>query len=368
MSGGADAELLRVELGARAYPIHFGPIEGGALAADAARRAEAGQRDAVVLDAAVAGAHGEVLERVFRGLPVLEVLGGEPSKDFATFEAVCDFLATERVDRSGALYAVGGGVIGDLAGFAAAAYLRGVRLYQVPTTLLAMVDSSVGGKTGINLRAGKNLVGAFHQPSAVSIDTAFLRSLPEREFRAGMAEVVKYGMLGDAALFDELEALGGSLGPEHPALPSIIRRNCALKAEIVRADETEQAASGGRALLNLGHTFGHAIEAVAGYGSYLHGEAVAVGLMLAAELSVHLGLIENTYAERVEALLGAIGLPARLARALSADALLEAMRSDKKNRGGRLTFIVLEAPGRAVTRSGIDEAVIRDLWLARGAR
>ncbi len=368
MSGAGDAGSLRVELGARAYPIHFGPLEGGALAADVARRTEAGRRDAVVLDAAVAGAHGDMLERVFQGLPVLEVLGGEPSKDFATFEAVCDYLATERVDRSGALYAVGGGVIGDLAGFAAAAYLRGVRLYQVPTTLLAMVDSSVGGKTGINLRSGKNLVGAFHQPSAVYVDTGFLRSLPEREFRAGMAEVVKYGMLGDAALFDELEAIGGGLGPEHPALASIIRRNCALKAEIVRADETEQAASGGRALLNLGHTFGHAIEAVAGYGSYLHGEAVAVGLVLATELSVRLGLIEAAYAERVEAVLGTIGLPTRLTKPLAAEALLEAMRSDKKNRDGRLTFIVLEVPGRAVTRSGIEESVIRDLWLARGAR
>ncbi len=368
MSGAGEAGALRVELGERSYPIHFGPVEGGVLAADVARRATEGRRDAVVLDSAVAGAHGDVLERVFRGLPVLEVLGGEPSKDFATFEAVCDFLATERVDRSGALYAVGGGVIGDLAGFAAAAYLRGVRLYQVPTTLLAMVDSSVGGKTGINLRAGKNLVGAFHQPEAVYIDTAFLRSLPAREFRAGMAEVIKYGMLGDAPLFEELEALGDGLGPDHPDLPSIIRRNCALKAAIVRADEREQTASGGRALLNLGHTFGHAIEAVAGYGIYLHGEAVAVGLVLAAELSARLGLLEETYVRRVETLLKAVGLPTRLVKPLAVEPLLDAMRSDKKNRDGRLTFVVLEAPGRAATRAGIDESLVSALWLARGAR
>lgn len=367
MSEAGEGGTLRVELGARAYPIHFGPLETGALASDVAQRAAAGNRDAVVLDSGVAGAHGDALERVFHGLPVLEVLGGEPSKDFATFEAVCDFLATERLDRSGAVYAVGGGVIGDLAGFAAAAYLRGVRLFQVPTTLLAMVDSSVGGKTGINLRAGKNLVGAFHQPSAVYIDTTFLRSLPDREFRAGMAEVVKYGMLGDAPLFDELERLGDALGPDHPALPSIIRRNCALKAVIVRADETEQAASGGRALLNLGHTFGHAIEAVAGYGTYLHGEAVAIGLVLASELSARLGLIDPAHAKRVEAVLDAIGLPTRLHKPLAADALLEAMRGDKKSRGGRPTFVVLEAPGHAITRSGIDEDLIRALWLARGA-
>src|SRR6185295_4410937 len=194
-----------------------------------------------------------------------------------------------KLDRGGVLFAVGGGVIGDLGGFAAAAWLRGIEYYQVPTTLLAMVDSSVGGKTGINLASGKNLVGAFHQPRAVFISTGLLSTLPPREFAAGMAEVIKYGLLGDAPLFAQLEE--APLTIANARLAAVVRQCCALKARIVEADERETAKEGGRALLNLGHTFGHAIENVAGYGEYLHGEAVAIGLCAAARLSQKLGYI-----------------------------------------------------------------------------
>jgi 3-dehydroquinate synthase len=256
-------------------------------------------------------------------------------------------------------------VIGDLGGFAAASWLRGIDFFQVPTTLLAMVDSSVGGKTGINLKAGKNLVGAFHQPRGVFVATDLLATLPQREFAAGMAEVIKYGLLGDAGLFADLEK--APLTPASSSLASVIRRCCALKARIVEADERELAKEGGRALLNLGHTFGHAIEQATGYGAYLHGEAVAIGLGAAARLSQKLGLIPASDVARVDAVVQAHQLPIRLRAPLPLANLLQAMARDKKVRAGLPRFVVLKKIGEAATRDGIEPALVEAAFSEVGA-
>jgi 3-dehydroquinate synthase len=279
---------------------------------------------------------------------------------------VLEFLAAQSLDRTGVLWVVGGGVMGDLGGFAAASYLRGIEFFQVPTTLLAMVDSSVGGKTGINLAAGKNLAGAFHQPRGVFIDTDFLVTLPPREFAAGAAEIIKYGLLGDAALFAQLERT--PLTVQSPPLAGVIRRCCELKAKIVEADERELAADGGRALLNLGHTFGHAIERVAGYGTYLHGEAVAIGLAAAARLSQKLGPLAAADVVRIEAAVAAHALPVRLRAPLALPALLDAMARDKKVRAGLPRFVVLRKIGEAATRSeGITPELVTACFREVGA-
>ena len=254
----------------------------------------------------------------------------------------------------------------DLAGFAAASYQRGVDFYQVPTTLLAMVDSSVGGKTGINLAAGKNLVGSFHQPAAVFADTDLLATLPPREFAAGMAEVVKHGIIADADLFGLLEQ-NAPLAWDHALLPRIVRRCVEIKAGVVAGDERETSAQGGRALLNLGHTFGHAIEAAAGYGAYLHGEAVAVGLVMAARLSAGLGRCTAAQAEQVEATLRAHRLPTALRAPLPLEALLTAMRRDKKVRSGKLRFVLQEGIGAASTADDVPEEAAARALLAGGA-
>jgi len=246
-----------------------------------------------------------------------------------------------------------------------ASYLRGIECIQMPTTLLAMVDSSVGGKTGINLSAGKNLVGAFHHPRMVFIATEFLQTLPPREFAAGMAEVIKYGLLGDAALFARLEK--STLDPKSADLPAVIRRCCEMKAAIVRADERETAAEGGRALLNLGHTFGHAIEQVTGFTSYLHGEAVAVGLAAAARLSQRLGCLSASDVQRVDRTVSAHALPVRLREPLPLAALMASMQHDKKVRAGRLRFVVLKRLGEAATQSDIDPALVEAVWRELGA-
>ncbi len=359
--------MLEVSLPGRAYPIHIAEgLATGALAARV-REDQASQRAVVVItDTHVAAGQAAFLEAAFAGVPVLALPAGETTKSFAHLQACCDFMAAHALDRRGRVYAVGGGVIGDLAGFAAATYLRGVGFYQVPTSLLAMVDSSVGGKTGINIEAGKNLVGAFHQPLAVYADVSTLRTLPATEFAAGMAEVIKHGLLADAELFTWLEQLE-VLEAQSEALPEVIRRNCAIKAGVVLADEREEAAVGGRALLNLGHTFGHAIEAVAGYGAYLHGEAVAIGLVLATRLSVSMGLIEASVSDRVEGLLRRYALPTSLRTPLSIDSLLAAARRDKKTRRGRLRYVVLQAVGRAQVCDSVEEAVVAELWRQAGA-
>lgn len=298
-------------------------------------------------------------------LPRLELPAGEKTKSLLGLGRILDFMASEQMDRSSVLLVLGGGVIGDLGGFAAATFLRGIEFIQIPTTLLAMVDSSIGGKTGINLLAGKNLVGAFHHPSQVLISTDLLRTLPTREFAAGMAEVIKYGLLGDAALFSRLEK--EPMTVTSADLPAVIRRCCEMKSEIVQADERETAKDGGRALLNLGHTFGHAIEQVTGYGHYLHGEAVAVGLAAATDLSARLGLLPQLEVDRVKQALTSHNLTVRLRNPLPVQALMEAMRHDKKVRAGKLRFVVLLRLGGAATQSAIEPSLVETVWRELGA-
>jgi 3-dehydroquinate synthetase len=249
---------------------------------------------------------------------------------------------------------------GDLAGFAAACYLRGVDYYQIPTTLLAMVDSSVGGKTGVNLKAGKNLAGAFHQPKRVFISTGFLKLLPPREFSAGMAEVIKAALLGDKLLFEDLER--APLIASDLRLAWVVRVCCGIKSALVEADERETAAEGGRALLNLGHTFGHAIEQATGYGSYLHGEAVAVGLCAAARLSRRLGMLADADVARIERVVSAHALPTRARTPLAIPGLMAAMARDKKARAGALRFVLLSSLGKAVVRPDVPSAEVEAVW------
>jgi 3-dehydroquinate synthase len=356
---------LRVNLGERSYDLVFGSGLAGDLRARIDELRGAGRKVALVTDANLAATQSTALAALAGDAPRLVLPAGEGTKCLRELGRVWDFLAAERLDRSSLLVAVGGGVIGDLAGFAAASYLRGLPFIQVPTTLLAMVDSSVGGKTGINLDAGKNLVGAFHQPHAVYIDTALLATLPPREFAAGMAEVIKYGLLGDAGLFARLEREPLTLAS--PDLAEVVRRCCATKARIVEADERETAAEGGRALLNLGHTFGHAIEQVTGYGVYLHGEAVAVGLCAAARLSRELGYIGAAEVARVEAVVAAHALPTRLREPLPLPALVAAMGRDKKVRAGGLRFVVLKALGDSATQGGVAPALAEAAFREVGA-
>lgn len=358
-------EQLTVNLGERSYPIWFGTNLESEVKKTLAGWLGAGRRFVVVTDRNVATQQSSALGAMFGGVPTLVLEPGEGTKSLTELGRVWDFLAANRIDRTAGLVAVGGGVIGDLAGFAAASYLRGIEFVQVPTTLLAMVDSSVGGKTGINLTAGKNLVGAFHQPKAVFVATGMLMTLPAREFAAGMAEVIKTGLLGDAGLFARLEQ--SPLTADSPDLANVVRRCCELKARIVEADERELAKDGGRALLNLGHTFGHAIEQVTGYGTYLHGEAVAIGLCAAARLSQKLGAIGAGDVARVEAVIAAHHLPTRLRGPLGLADLLGAMARDKKVRAGGLRFVVLKTLGEAATQGGIDPALAAASFAEVGA-
>lgn len=356
---------LTVELSDKSYPIHF--VQN---AADEIQKLlngfiGKGRSSALVTDEGVALAQGKFLAVNFKGLPQLAVVVGERAKTIEVFGEVLDFLASQRIGRQSVLWVVGGGIPGDLGGFAAASYLRGIEFVQVPTTLLAMVDSSVGGKTGLNLSAGKNLVGAFHHPKAVIVATDFLHTLPPREFAAGCAEIIKYGLLGDAALFSRLEK--SALTSQSDDLPAVIRRCCEMKAEIVRADERELAKEGGRALLNLGHTFGHAIEQVTGFKTYLHGEAVGVGLSAAARLSEKLGYISVGDVQRIDQAVLAHALPGRLREPLSLTALMESMQHDKKVRSGRLRFVVLKRLGEAATQSDVDASLVEAVWRELGA-
>jgi 3-dehydroquinate synthase len=357
---------LTISVDQVSYPIEFGVAEIDAELRRAIGDARWRDRKAAVLvDQAVAAVFGEAITRAFGSVPLRVLPAGESTKSLESLGAVWEWLASQRVDRGGVLWVIGGGVLGDLGGFAAATYLRGIDCVQVPTTLLAMVDSSVGGKTGLNLAAGKNLAGAFHHPRSVYVFPAWLRTLPAREFAAGAAEVIKYGLLADAALFAQLEA--EPLTPASARLVDVVRRCCELKAGIVQADPRETAPEGGRALLNLGHTFGHAIERVAGYGSYLHGEAVGVGLCAAARLSRDLGLISAGEVARVDRVVAAHGLPARLREPLAIPALLDAMSRDKKVRAGQLRFVVLESLGRAATRGDVPTARAEAVWRELGA-
>ena len=341
---------------------------GRGLLDETGRRAAAlGARAAVIVtDATVAGLYGE---RVRAGLEaaglrsgLVVVAPGEASKCYATYAQVCDGLLAHKVERNDLVVALGGGVVGDLAGFAAATLRRGVRFVQAPTTLLAQVDSSVGGKTGINSPHGKNLIGAFHQPRLVLADTATLDTLSEREMRAGYAEVAKYGLIGDAGFFDWCETHWSGIfcgGPERDEAVAIC---CRAKAGVVVRDERED---GERALLNLGHTFGHALERLTGYDSarLVHGEGVAIGIALAFRFSARLGLCPGQDAGRVANHLALAGLPTRLQMVPGgcgdADALVEAMAQDKKVRDGALTFILARGIGRSFIAPGIDRAEVR---------
>jgi len=357
---------LDVRAAGGSYPLTIGRGLGPAVEACLSELREAGARLAAVADAGARKALASRYAFLLEAFPLLEIPPGESSKSLAQYAKAVDFFAASGLGRDGVAIAFGGGVAGDLAGFAAATYLRGIRLVQIPTTLLAMVDSSVGGKTGVNIDAGKNLVGAFHQPMAVFADTECLSALPPREFAAGMAEVIKYGLLAEAALFESLERAPLTRWSDE-RLSEVVARCCQIKADIVSADERETAVSGGRALLNLGHTFGHAIENVAGYGQYLHGEAVAIGLAAAARLSHRLGAIGPSEVSRVDAALEAHGLPARLARPLPLEGLMRAMGRDKKARAGRLRFVALAAIGQAVTAEAVPAADAEAVWRAVGA-
>jgi 3-dehydroquinate synthase len=349
---------VHVPLGGRAYDILVGR---GLLAEAGARIAALGARSAaVVTDGHVGPLYGEALARSLKthGLAasVVAVPPGETSKSFDIWARVCDGILAARVERGDLVVALGGGVVGDLAGFAAATARRGVRFVQIPTTLLAQVDSSVGGKTGINSPHGKNLIGAFHQPSLVLADTALLDTLPPRELRAGYAEVVKYGLIGDAAFFDWCEARWPAILAGGPERDEAVAQSCRAKAAFVVRDERED---GDRALLNLGHTFGHALERVVGYDAarLVHGEGVAIGLALAFRFSARLGLCGGQDAGRVEAHLRAAGLPTRLADvpggAGPVEGLLDAMAQDKKVKAGALTFILARGIGQSFVAPGI---------------
>jgi 3-dehydroquinate synthase len=358
-------ESVAVGLGARAYDIRIGE---GLLARAGAEIAPllSRPRVAVVTETRVAAAHLAALRQglAAEGIAgdVLELTPGEGTKTWRALEECVEWLIAQRVGRDDLVLAFGGGVIGDLAGFAAAVLRRGVRFVQVPTSLLAQVDSSVGGKTGINSARGKNLVGAFHQPRLVLADIGLLATLPRRDFLAGYAEVAKYGLLGDAAFFHWLEASAPLVvGGDRAARIHAVRRSCEMKAAIVARDETEQ---GERALLNLGHTFGHALEAATGYcDRLLHGEGVAIGCLLAFQSSVALGLCPQEAPSRIAAHFASLGMKSTLADIPGdlpdADALLELMGQDKKVRDGRLTFVLARDIGETFVTRDADLGVIR---------
>jgi 3-dehydroquinate synthase len=358
-----------VALGERAYDIIIGRNVLQSLGARIAAL-RPGARTAVVTDRTVAKYWLKPTEASLSeaGIPSSAVVveEGESSKSYATLEKVCEALIEAKIERNDLVIALGGGVVGDLAGFAAAILRRGVDFVQVPTSLLAQVDSSVGGKTGINSPRGKNLIGSFHQPVLVVADTAVLDTLAPRQFRAGYAEVAKYGLLGDEAFFGWLEANHADIFAGGVAREHAIATSCRAKAAIVARDERE---TGERALLNLGHTFGHALEAATGFSDRLfHGEGVAVGMVLAAEFSAQLGMISSSDVARIQHHLAVVGLPTHLQDIAGfaqegladADALMALMAQDKKVKRGRLTFILLEAIGRAVIAPDIQPSLVRD--------
>ncbi|MFN2645713.1 MAG: 3-dehydroquinate synthase [Burkholderiales bacterium] len=355
-------ESLRVALGARAYTIHLGAgiLERAELYAPHIKSTAALITDEMVAPL-YAGRVRATLESAGARVVEIVVEKGERAKGWPTLERIFDRLLEARLGRDVTLVALGGGVIGDLAGFSAAIYQRGVPFIQVPTTLLAQVDSSVGGKTAINHPRGKNMIGAFHQPVAVISDVAALDTLSDRELRAGVAEVIKHGAALDEAFFawleDHIDAL---LARERTALLHAVRRSCELKAAVVAQDERE---TGQRALLNLGHTFGHAIEAATGFGPWLHGEAVAAGMVLAAELSARAGLLPPPEAERIARLVARAGLPTR-PPILSPVQWQELMSVDKKTAQGRVRFVLLEGMGRARLHADVDARLVDEVLAA----
>jgi 3-dehydroquinate synthase len=347
---------LNVELGERSYPILIGQalLSNG----DLFKPHISGKRVAVVTNTTVGPLYLDRLIRTLTGIgkQVTSIVlpDGEEEKNWSSLLRIFDVLLAEKCDRKTTLVALGGGVIGDMTGFAAATFMRGVPFIQVPTTLLAQVDSSVGGKTGINHPLGKNMIGAFYQPQAVIADTSTLDTLPPRELAAGIAEVIKHGAIIDAAFFDWIDAnMGKLVARDAGALAHAIQRSCEIKADVVRQDERE---GGLRAILNFGHTFGHAIEAGLGYGEWLHGEAVGCGMVMAADLSQRLGFIDATMKERIVAVVRAAGLPT-VAPDLGAERWLELMEVDKKNEGGQIKFILLKPLGKAFITTAPQDAL-----------
>jgi 3-dehydroquinate synthase len=357
---------VSIALGERSYDIVIGA--GLLRNAPAWSGLPSAQTALIVSNPTVAALYAAALQQVLSPLYprvlMLELPDGEAHKDWASLNLIFERLLGEGCDRKTVLFALGGGVVGDMTGFAAACYMRGVPFVQVPTTLLAQVDSSVGGKTAINHPLGKNMIGAFYQPQRVVCDLDALRTLPERELSAGLAEVIKYGPIADAAFLDWIEAhLDGLLARKPAALAHAVQRSCEIKAGVVASDERE---NGLRAILNFGHTFGHAIETGVGYGRWLHGEAVGCGMVLASELSVRLGLMPAAFAARMRRLCERARLPVR-APDLGAERYLELMRVDKKSEGGEIRFVVIEALGRAALRP-VPDAMVRETLAAHGGR
>lgn len=351
---------VSIDLGDRSYPIVIAPdvFDQAATYAQCPRAMQA----VIVTNHTVAPLYAEplrkALEQRYEKVLVVELPDGESHKNWETLQKIFDALLANGCDRKTVLFALGGGVIGDMTGFAAASYMRGVPFIQVPTTLLAQVDSSVGGKTAINHPLGKNMIGAFYQPQLVVCDLSSLQTLPERELGAGIAEIIKYGPIADMAFFEWLEANMDALrGREPHALAYAVQRSVEIKAWVVSQDEKE---SGLRAVLNFGHTFGHAIEAGMGYGKWLHGEGVAAGMVMAAHLSCELGLVQPAFVERLTTLVERAGLPSRgpcLDPHSNVDAYLQHMRVDKKAEAGEIRFVLIDGPGKAITRSAPDNLV-----------
>ena len=360
MYGSSFAQHVRIDLGDRSYDIAVGTgLLGDPAAFEVAR---AGSPALIVTNTAVGPLYADTLARMLARrhstVARLDLPDGEQFKTWDSLNLIFDALLSGGFDRKTTLYALGGGVVGDMTGFAAACYMRGVPFVQVPTTLLAQVDSSVGGKTAINHPLGKNMIGAFYQPLAVVCDLDVLKTLPPRELSAGLAEVIKYGPIHDMAFLDWIEANIDALRAlDAGALAQAVKRSCQIKADVVGQDERE---SGLRAILNFGHTFGHAIEAGMGYGAWLHGEAVGAGMVMAAELSRELGGVDAAFVERLTHLIRRAGLPTRGA-VIDADdnagRYLQLMRVDKKAAGGEIRFVVIDGPGRAVVRAAPDALV-----------
>ena len=349
---------LKVKLSKREYPIIVG--DGAFDEALKTFSQLVSQKRSVfcIADSAVLKAHTEKAKKLSSVAKIISVKGGEASKSIKKFAELCSILAQEHADRKSAIVAWGGGVIGDLTGFVSASYMRGTDFYQIPTTLLSMVDSSVGGKTGINIAEGKNLVGAFHQPKAVFTDMSFLKTLPKRQFSAGMAEVIKCAVLGDSRFFKKLASQKEKMSYNSPMLADAIVKACSLKAKVVADDERETASQGGRALLNLGHTFGHAIEHCAGYGKYLHGEAVAIGMVMEAVLTRRMGLIGDSEISEIVDMLKFADLPTSLRTPISADDFIDAMLRDKKSVSGQLRFVVIDSIGKTHTEN-VDKKIVK---------
>lgn len=338
---------LTVNLGERSYPIYVGE-DILSQTGEILRRAGLGKKVGIVTDAKVGELYLKPVEESLRragfSVTVVSLPEGEEHKNLEAVSTIYDRLIRERFERGSFLLALGGGVVGDITGFAAATFLRGISYVQVPTTLLAQVDSSVGGKTGVNHKEGKNLIGAFHQPRLVLIDVAALGSLPRRELAAGLAEVIKYGIIADPRLFSFLEAeMENLLALQTAALTEVVAASCAIKAKVVEKDERE---SEYRAVLNFGHTVGHALESATGYELYLHGEAVAIGMIQAAAISVRQGLCDRDSFERIRRLIARAGLPTEIAARVEPEELIQCMEVDKKSEGGKIKFVLCEGIGK----------------------